>query len=100
MKKPLQHCILDLLGAGPLNFNELAEKLSPQFKNRRSITASLQAMKHDGKVRVCGKYQEGKIGAIAIWEIAPQVSNALIEAWPMPVQIPLGKVSAKHEVGV
>lgn len=98
--RPLQHTILALLSTGPKHFGELCESLAPRFSNRKSINAALMAMRYAGKVRTCGFYQVGRMGALAIWEIAPQATNALGDAWPMPVALPVGSAPRVHEAGL
>jgi hypothetical protein len=88
VKKPLQHRILDLLADGPMHYSVLCERLAPDHTNRVSISAALKAMKFQSKLRTTRLYEDGKSGSSAIWEIAPQVSNALSECWPMPVLFP------------
>ena len=96
MKKPLQHRILDLLSTGPMHFGELCEKLAPDHTNRNSITAALQALRHENKVKSYRLYEDGKPGSVSTWELAPAVSNALSECWPMPVSLPVPGTVREH----
>jgi hypothetical protein len=97
MKKPLQHRILDLLADGPMNFSVLCDRLAPDHTNRTSITATLQAMKHDNKVRATRVLDGFKSGQVSIWELAPAVSNALFDCWPVRFQ-PLPGTVRKHRL--
>jgi hypothetical protein len=97
VKKPLQHRILDLLADGPLHFSVLCERLAPDHTNRTSITATLQAMKHENKVRATRVLDGFKSGQVSIWEIAPVMSNELSRAWPVPFT-PLPGTVRKHRL--
>jgi hypothetical protein len=97
MKKPLQDSILDLLAAGPMTFDVICDKLAPRFKNRASISASLQTMRQASKLRSTRLWAEGQPGSSAIWEIAPVMSNELSRAWPVPFT-PLPGTVRKHRL--
>jgi hypothetical protein len=94
----MEPLILDVLSKGRIPFDELCSGMAPHYTNRQSISAKLQSMRTDRKL-LCTRIYEGKGGQVSIWEIAPIVSDALFDAWKMPVPFnPLPGTVRKHRL--